>query len=386
MTTLRLLPGPGAVIRKSDLVVMAVGEITGGTVEGLQAAIGSADLDAAFGAAVSYLQTAGVDGGGVVHLDRHGSMEVWATGAVRVVSDTETHDAATYLAGLSLRFPVGTLRSIAAITAPAEPGWQSIESGAASGAGFVLVGTDDAPVDAAPSAGSHANQSGAELAGAAEPAEPEPQEHEPQVAEPEPQDDQPFVAVSLSEPIDLSDLQPLPTADVEVEAVASDQPAYAVPQIVLGVLSPGGHFNHPEARYCSRTGVKMGASATRALTEGVRPPLGVLTFDNGSTYSVQHDTVIGREPETDERVENETAAPLSVLGDNQEVSRRHLFMELVDWDVFITDLDTANGTHIRESANQEVRRLVPGQRTALPGGAEVFIGTTRFQYHEHHVR
>lgn len=363
MTTLQLLAGAGAVIRQDNLVVLAVGEVEGDTVEAIRSAAATTDPDAGFGSVVKCIQSADLDGGAVVLLERQGAAELWATGHVRVVTQSDEHDAATHLAGLSLRLPLQTLRSIASTSASTEPGWQSIESGAASAAGFVLAtpGTEAPVPDEAPPA-------------------------EPVVPS------EPFVAVSLTEPIDLSEQQPLPTAEVGDDANDAndandeDLPPYAAPRTVLGVLSPGGYFNHPEARYCSRTGVKMGASATKALTEGIRPPLGVLTFDNGSTYSVQYDTIIGREPETDERVIGGDAAALSVVGDNQEVSRRHLLLELIDWDVFITDLDTANGTHIRESTAHEVRRLVPGQRTALPGGAEVFIGTTRFQYHEHHVR
>ena len=75
------------------------------------------------------------------------------------------------------------------------------------------------------------------------------------------------------------------------------------------------------------------------------------------------DTVIGREPETDHRVIAETAAGLSIVDDNREISRQHLLIELVDWDVYVTDMETANGTWIRDqqgagAAGMLVRRLM----------------------------
>lgn len=343
MSTVYLLPGPGVVVKHGNLVILAVGAPLDDIVDNVRAAAGHDDPETGFSSVVSYLRTAPVDGAAVVLLERQGLAEIWATGAMRVTTEAEVHDAERHLVGLSLRLPIDTLGSIASPRVTGHSGWQPIEGGAAWGAGVVF--------------GSEHGVQG-----------------------------EPFVTVSLREPLDLTDSPPLPTVEIDNGPTSPDLPMYAAPQMVLGVLSPDGYFNHPKALYCSRTGVKMGASATRALTEGARPPLGVLTFENGNTFSVQYDTVIGREPETDDRVRDETVAALSVSAENQQVSRRHLFMELVEWDVFLTDLGTANGTRLREDPAAQVRKLIPGERTPLRGGAQVFIGTTSFHYHEHHVR
>jgi len=206
-----------------------------------------------------------------------------------------------------------------------------------------------------------------------------------------------FRVVSLTEGVDLSERIPLPeNSDVDVVetdhgAVESqsidDLPPYRQPAMVLGVLSPRGHFNHPDAKFCSRSGVKIGASQTKALVQGVRPPLGVLTFDDGSTYSVQWDTVVGREPELHQLCAAEQAAQLPITDDDLEVSRLHLLLELRDWDLLMTDLETANGTFLRENADAEPRRISRGERAVLHSGSEVFLGGGRsFVYHEHHVR
>ena len=47
--------------------------------------------------------------------------------------------------------------------------------------------------------------------------------------------------------------------------------------------------------------------------EGVRPPLGLLVFDNGATVSMEADYLLGREPETDPRVQSGELRPLLVV-------------------------------------------------------------------------
>ncbi len=207
--------------------------------------------------------------------------------------------------------------------------------------------------------------------------------------EPEDADDAPFESLSLTEDADLSDRSPLPIIDAETESAAEpepDRPAYEEPVHVLGVYSPRGFFNHPDARYCSRTGVKMGASHTKVLVEGPRPPLGVITLDDGSTLTVQWNTVIGRDPATDDRVRRDQAAPFVVSDEAQSVSRRHALLELVDWDVLISDLGSRNQTYIQAGADQPLRALASGEKTVLKSGTIVHIGNRSFVYNEHHVR
>ena len=180
--------------------------------------------------------------------------------------------------------------------------------------------------------------------------------------------------------------EPVPVGDDSAAPPPADMPPYAQPVKVYGVLSPNGHFNHPEARYCSRTGVKMGASHTRQLIQGDRPPLGVITFSDGTTYSIEHNTVIGRAPEGHPSVMDGTAAALCIVDDGRRISRQHLLMELVDWDVYVTDLETANGTWFRNAPTEEARRLGRSERVQLNSGGEVGMGDLTFIYHEHHVR
>ena len=129
----------------------------------------------------------------------------------------------------------------------------------------------------------------------------------------------------------------------------------------------------------------MGASHTKVLSKGPRPPLGVLTLDDGSTLSVQWTTVIGRHPSQDERVLQGEAAPFVVSDDSQSVSRAHAMLELVEWDVLISDLGSSNHTYI-ELPGESRRQLGSGERAVLSSGTVIHIGERSLVYHEHHVR
>lgn len=197
----------------------------------------------------------------------------------------------------------------------------------------------------------------------------------------------PFEAVSFTGGVDLSDRLPLPVAlPDEADADDSGMPLYERPVHVVGVYSPKGFFNHPDAKFCSRTGVKIGASMTKVLTQGPRPPLGVVTLDDGSTLTVRWNTVIGRDPSVDEMVQQEQAAPFVVTDVAQSVSRRHALLELVDWDVYLSDLGSRNHTYVQATPDGPLRELEPGERVILESGMTVHFGRRSFVYHEHHVR
>lgn len=384
---LLVLPGDGAVIRDGDAVAILTGAVTSDVVAQIQGHLRGADSDAGFRSVVAMVMAAPTLDGVVVRF-MGDAVTAFAVGEASVVTTDATYSGAGHPTGVSVQCAATAFVAAGAGTPnPAAAGWQTIESGAVAGVGIAPRAGAPAPAQAAP----------APVRGPAGEPEPETRVNKAMTEPPNPPPPPPpppapavpaagaeFKLVSLSDSIDLSELEPL---DAGGEAHPPPAlPKYAEPVTVLGVLSPTGHFNHPEARYCSRTGVKMGASQTRALVEGVRPPLGVITFESGATYSVQHDTVIGREPETDQRVIAETAAGLSIVDDNREISRQHLLIELVDWDVYATDMETANGTWIRDQPGVEPRRLGRGERAILNSGAEIYLGNTRFIYHEHHVR
>ncbi len=382
--------GSGAVVRSGELVVVLKEPVEPDLVAEVRELIDAKAADEAVRSLARLFVQRDLSGAAVAHLGETDT-SVFAVGAIQVKTTEGSKQADAEIMGLSATFANSELRSIGVggQDAPA-PMWQSFEGGAAPGDGITF--SLNVPADSSPKEPSPPED-------AAPPKEPTPASPPPVAAQPEAPEPSAsdFQVVSLTDPIDLSERVPLP-ADSDVDVVETDQgaiesqsvddlPAYRQPAMVLGVLSPRGHFNHPDAKFCSRSGVKMGASQTKALVQGVRPPLGVLTFDDGSTYSIQWDTVVGREPELHELCVSDQAAPLPVTDADLEVSRLHLLLELRDWDLLVTDLETANGTFLRERADAEPRRISRGERAVLHSGSEVFMGGGRsFVYHEHHVR
>jgi hypothetical protein len=158
------------------------------------------------------------------------------------------------------------------------------------------------------------------------------------------------------------------------------------PPVVLGVYCKNGHFDDPEARYCAVCGIGM-AQLTKVPRTGPRPPLGVLVLDDGSVFQLNADYVLGREPSLDASVADGSARPLRLAGASGLVSRIHARVELDGWQVYVSDLSSANGTFIRLPGEKDGKRLVPGDRTPLVVGAHVRLGRDcGFRYDSHRHR
>jgi len=146
---------------------------------------------------------------------------------------------------------------------------------------------------------------------------------------------------------------------------------------VTGVLCKNGHFNDPNVNYCAVCGISM-AQQTLVSLQGPRPPLGLLLLDDGSTFRLDADYVAGRDPGADPDVAAERARPLK-LADGQ-VSRRHLRIALVGWNVQVVDLGSANGTAVCLPGDPQPRRLVAHEPVAVRPGTRVELGGRWFRY------
>src|SRR4029450_13387146 len=100
---------------------------------------------------------------------------------------------------------------------------------------------------------------------------------------------------------------------------------------------------------CARGGITR-AAAGGALVEGIRPPLGVLTFDDGEAYALTGDVIVGREPAVDDLVVTGGGRAVRIADDDRTISRAHALIRLVGWDVFLEDRGSANGTFFRGAA------------------------------------
>jgi FHA domain len=154
---------------------------------------------------------------------------------------------------------------------------------------------------------------------------------------------------------------------------------------VEGVFCKNGHFNDPEARYCAVCGISMG-QVTKVRQQGPRPPLGVLILSDGSVCQLDADYVIGREPTLDSSVADGHARPLRLIGAAGVVSRIHARVDLDGWEVFLTDLNSANGTQVLMPGERNPTSLQPGVRTPLMAGAQIRLGgeyVVQYDSHRH---
>lgn len=174
--------------------------------------------------------------------------------------------------------------------------------------------------------------------------------------------------------------QPLPVAQ---SARSSEDPAdesVGSPGAeVRGFRCRDGHLNDPRVYFCSICGIRM-AESTGVFVTGPRPSLGLLVFDNGASFSLDADYLLGREPDIDERVRTGQLRPLVVFDTTGVVSRRHAEIRLVDWDVLIVDCGSSNGTLVAERDAADWSALVPGQAIPMPPGMTVRVGERSFVF------
>ncbi|WP_167474924.1 FHA domain-containing protein [Nocardia arthritidis] len=143
--------------------------------------------------------------------------------------------------------------------------------------------------------------------------------------------------------------------------------------VVKGFKCARHHLNDPRVSFCAVCGIRMD-QLTCVLTDGVRPPLGLLLLDDGNQFVLDNDIVIGREPEHSEAVSQRGARPVRLEDRSGGMSRAHAEIRLIDWDVTVVDGGSTNGTHIRQPGAQEWTRAIPGHPVKLQPGAQVLLG------------
>ncbi|WP_216892681.1 FHA domain-containing protein [Nocardia alni] len=140
---------------------------------------------------------------------------------------------------------------------------------------------------------------------------------------------------------------------------------------VLGFVCARAHPSDPRAAFCTVCG--MPVDQTQRPTEVVRPPLGRLMLDDGTTLVLIADTVLGRDPQNSDAAQR-GMQPFKIEDTSGGMSRAHAEIRLVNWDVTIADRGSTNGTHVRLPGRQDWIRVLPNQPMALPFGAELMLG------------
>ncbi|MEO9330416.1 FHA domain-containing protein [Gordonia aurantiaca] len=154
---------------------------------------------------------------------------------------------------------------------------------------------------------------------------------------------------------------------------------------VHGIRCARGHLNHPQSWICGVCGIRMD-QLTTFLVEGERPPLGWLLLDNGFTFLLDEDLVIGREPGASGGGRSSGPRPIRVKDETGQLSRRHVEIRLVEWTVQLVDLGSANGTFVTDPSTSREIRLLPHRPHVLVPGSHVRIGGRHFIFESHHAR
>ncbi|MGW4088756.1 FHA domain-containing protein [Nocardia sp. NPDC004750] len=173
-------------------------------------------------------------------------------------------------------------------------------------------------------------------------------------------------------PTQLGGTNPAPRPDPELQRrLEATAKATALTVKVMGFKCARAHPSDPRAAFCTVCG--MPVDQTQALIEVVRPPLGMLILDDGMTYMLAADAVIGRDPERSPAADS-GLVPLRVDDASGGMSRAHAEIRLVNWDVTVVDCGSTNGTRTRLPGYRDWVRLAPRQSMALVPGTEIMLG------------
>jgi hypothetical protein len=145
--------------------------------------------------------------------------------------------------------------------------------------------------------------------------------------------------------------------------------------LVDAKLCPDGHPNPPVVASCAVCGQFL-SPGTSAVVHVPRPSLGHLEFDDGSIAELDHELLIGRNPDRDNQPERIGLYPVKVLGD--KVSRSHVEIRFQGWDVLVADCGSTNGTFVVPHAGGQVTALQAGRAQLLEPGATVYFGSRSF--------
>ncbi len=182
---------------------------------------------------------------------------------------------------------------------------------------------------------------------------------------------------ALSARIDTTDVEPELRKPLPVANARAMEPTEIVAGTPDGVVVKGfkcarGHLNDPRVSFCSVCGIRMD-QLTGILADGIRPPLGLLVLDDGTTFVLDADCVLGRDPERSEPAQ-QGLRPIRIEDSSGGMSRAHAEVRLVDWDVLVIDRGSTNGTHVRRPGQYDWVRAQAGEPVTLVPGAEVMLG------------
>lgn len=147
--------------------------------------------------------------------------------------------------------------------------------------------------------------------------------------------------------------------------------------LLHGLLCEDGHLNDPRSSSCAACGAPVGPGED---VVGPRPPLGRIVFDDGATYTVDAEYLVGRMPEADPRARSGELQPIVVEDRSGSVSRVHAEILINGWDVVLVDSGSRNGTFVAGPDDSGWTPLAPGRTSLLLPGTRVRMGGRTFVF------
>lgn len=160
--------------------------------------------------------------------------------------------------------------------------------------------------------------------------------------------------------------------DGDVISTAPGQVVASQEVPVLGVCCPRDHLNDPRDDFCRVCGLPLVPGAPE--TEGPRPPLGRLTWDNGEVHELLGAVLVGRDVGFDGAVISGELAALVPGGQNDSMSRVHAELRPSGWDVVVIDRGSTNGTFIWDEPSKAWQRLPPDEPHVVRPGSVLAFG------------
>jgi hypothetical protein len=133
-----------------------------------------------------------------------------------------------------------------------------------------------------------------------------------------------------------------PTPDIAMTVHRQQPRPSADTPTVLAIRCPAGHLNPEDGRVCRVCGAAVAAQEARSVA---RPVLGALRLSTGDKIMLDRGVIMGREPQPpngDDRAWHRVKLP----SPGNDISRNHVEVRLEDWQVYVSDLGSTNGTEV----------------------------------------
>ena len=148
---------------------------------------------------------------------------------------------------------------------------------------------------------------------------------------------------------------------------------------VTGARCTEGHLNPPGAPVCA--GCARPVAGGQPPATGPRPVLGVLVAaDDGETFRLDVDQVLGSDPTTDQGVAGGRLRGVVLTGAPGQLAPAHAEIRLDDWNVAVIDRGSAAGTFVVPAGTTDWVRLTPYEPVTLQPGSHLSIGQRVLTY------